>query len=35
VKLLVAHDIGQVRDVLRTEDERLYPTVEEAVTRAR
>jgi high affinity sulfate transporter 1 len=35
VKLLVAHDIGQVRDVLRDEDERIYPTVEDAVRQAR
>ena len=35
VKLLVAHDIGQVRDVLRDEDGRLYPTVEDAVRQAR
>ena len=35
VKLLVAHDIGQVRDVLRDDHERLYPTVEDAVRQAR
>ena len=36
VKLLVAHDIGQVRDVLRDEDDqRLYPTVEDAVRQVR
>jgi MFS superfamily sulfate permease-like transporter len=28
-------DIGQVRDVLRDEDGRLYPTVEDAVRQAR
>jgi SulP family sulfate permease len=37
VKLLVARDIGQVRDVLRDDDEqqRLFPTVVAAVTQAR
>ena len=36
-RLLVARDIGQVRDVLGDEDsgQRLYPTVEAAVTQAR
>jgi SulP family sulfate permease len=39
VKLLVARDIGQVRDVLRragAEDEAVvFPSVEDAVSRAR
>ena len=36
VRLLVARDIGQVRDVLAaTSDQRVYPTVEAAVTQAR
>ena len=39
VRLLVARDIGQVRDVLRhagAEDEAVvFPSVEEAVSRAR
>jgi sulfate permease family protein len=35
--LLVARDIGQVRDILRDEDgdQRLFPSVEAAVTQAR
>jgi len=36
VALLVARDTGQVRDVLRREDEaRVFPSVEDAVTQAR
>jgi MFS superfamily sulfate permease-like transporter len=37
VRLLVARDVGQVRDVLRREDgeHTVYPSVEDAVSRAR
>ena len=35
VRLLVARDVGQVRDVLGDENQRIYPTVEAAVTQAR
>ena len=37
VELLVARDVGQVRDILRDEggDQRLFPSVEAAVTQAR
>ena len=35
VRLLIARDIGQVRDVLGGETQRVYPTVEAAVTQAR
>jgi high affinity sulfate transporter 1 len=35
VRLLIARDIGQVRDVLGGEIQRVYPTVEAAVTQAR
>jgi len=35
VALVIARDIGQVRDVLGGETQRVYPTVEAAVTQAR